>query len=156
MCQLNPLLPNQSECFSRYLSWRTFIAQSIITIAQFWLVLIVFCWSCFSASRFTERTIWAFHSKISVPVWSRIADRLDVHCRKGSKIDLELCLRLHLGHFADFDTRYSFLCVDGSISPGSRGLVCHLKRTCGNDQDIKLLLDYGERDNWSLSSVFHS
>ena len=66
MCQLNPLLPNQSDCFSRYLSWRNFIAQSIITSAQFWLVLIVFSWSCFAASWFTERTMWTFHSKISV------------------------------------------------------------------------------------------
>ena len=71
-------------------------------------------------------------------------------------MELELYLRLHLRHFADFDTRYSFLCVDGSISPGSRDLVRHLKRTCGNDQDIKLPLYCSERDNWSLSSVFHS
>ena len=71
-------------------------------------------------------------------------------------MDLELCLRLHLRHFADFDTRYSFLCVDGSISPGSRDLVRHLKRTCSNDQDIKLPLYFGKRDSWSLSSVFYS
>ena len=71
-------------------------------------------------------------------------------------MDLELCLRLHLRHFADFDTRFSFLCVDGSISPGSRDLVRHLKRTCGNGQDIKLPLDCSKHDNWSLSSAFNS
>jgi len=34
MCQLRPRFPDQSDCFSRYLIWRNFMAQSIIRIAD--------------------------------------------------------------------------------------------------------------------------
>ena len=64
MCQLRPRFPNQSDCFSRYLIWRNFMAQFIIRITD--MSSGDLSASCLASSWFIERRItWAFHSKMS-------------------------------------------------------------------------------------------
>ena len=63
ICQFNPRFANQSLCFSRYLSWTNFIAQSITIRTD--VSLRSFRATCLAFSWFSERRIWAFHEKIA-------------------------------------------------------------------------------------------